>query len=80
MREFFMRIYEDDFAYEIERVLEPATQVFKGWRYILYKIRPLEQRLSSGEAATQDKAEKVAKAELKKLQAADLDDQRKPAA
>jgi len=75
-----MRIYEGDFAYEIERVLEPATQVFKGWRYILYRIRPHEQRLSSGEAATDAKAQKLAKAELKKLQLADLEEQRKSAA
>ena len=52
-----MRIYEGDHAYEIERVLDPTTQLFKGWRYNVYRVRPTQQLLRSGETQTQEEAE-----------------------
>jgi len=52
-----MRIYEGDHAYEIERVLDPTTQLYKGWRYNVYRVRPTQQLLRSGEAKTQEDAE-----------------------
>jgi len=52
-----MRIYEGDHAYEIERVLDPTTQLYKGWRYNVYRVRPTQQLLRSGEAETQEGAE-----------------------
>ena len=52
-----MRIYEGDHAYEIEQILHPETQVRSGWRYKVYRVRPAEQLLRSGEAATRDAAE-----------------------
>jgi hypothetical protein len=52
-----MRIYEGDFAYEIERVLDPSTEVFKGWRYNVYRVRPLDELLRSGEAGSKEAAE-----------------------
>ena len=52
-----MRIYEGDHAYEIERVLDPTTQLYKGWRYNVYRVRPTHQLLRSGEAETQEDAE-----------------------
>jgi hypothetical protein len=36
-----MRIYENNFAYELERVVDPATQVKTTWRYNLYRVRPI---------------------------------------
>jgi len=52
-----MRIYEGDHAYEIERILDPTTQLYKGWRYNVYRVRPTQQLLRSGEAETQEDAE-----------------------
>lgn len=59
-----MRIYEGDHAYEIERIRDSATQVFTGWRYNVYRIRPEQNLLRSGEAQTQEEAEASARREL----------------
>ena len=59
-----MRFYEGDHAYEIERVMDPATQVYTGWRYNLYRIRPVQSLLRTGMAGTQEEAEKTAKRAL----------------
>jgi hypothetical protein len=62
-----MRFYEGDYAYEIERVLDPATQVHSGWRYNVYRVRPTHDLLRSGEAPTQEEAEKAGKKKLADL-------------
>lgn len=62
-----MRIYEDNFAYEIEQILDPATQVSRGWRYKLYRVRPLEQVLHSGQAPNRAAAEEAGKQALADL-------------
>jgi hypothetical protein len=54
-----MRIYEGDHAYEVERILDPTTQLYTGWRYKVYRIRPNHELLRSGEAPTQRDAEKA---------------------
>ncbi len=59
-----MRIYEGDYAYEIERVFDPATQVSTGWRYRVYRIRPIDQLLRSGEVSTKEEAERAGKRAL----------------
>ena len=69
-----MRIYEGDHAYEIERVLDPATQLFKGWRYIVYQLRPTEQLLRSGETETQEEAELAGRKALTEVINADRKD------
>ncbi len=56
-----MRIYEDDYAYEVERLVDPATQIPYSWRYNVYRIRPADQLLRSGESKTKDGAEKEGK-------------------
>lgn len=56
-----MRIYEGDYAYEVERVLNSATQVPKGWRYNVYRVRPLDEPLRSGETETKEAAEAAGK-------------------
>jgi hypothetical protein len=56
-----MRIYEGDYAYEIEQVLDPATQVSLGWRYNIYRVRPRDELLRSGQAATREEAEESGK-------------------
>ncbi|HZQ24177.1 MAG TPA: hypothetical protein VFA89_15400 [Terriglobales bacterium] len=59
-----MRFYEGDFAYEIEKILDPSTQVSKGWRYNIYRVRPTDQLLRSGEAATKEEAEEAGRRAL----------------
>jgi len=62
-----MRIYEGDHAYEIEQIIHPETQVRSGWRYKVYRVRPVEQLLRSGEAATREAAEEAGKEALAEM-------------
>jgi hypothetical protein len=62
-----MRIHEGDFAYDLEQPVDPLTQLRSKWRFTLYKVRPAEQKLASGEAETREIAEKKARAELAKV-------------
>ena len=67
-----MRIHENNFAYELEQVVDPATQVkTTTWRYNIYRIRPVDQKLISGEAATMEAAERKAKKAVAKFTAAE---------
>ena len=59
-----MRIYEGDYAYEIEPVLDSATKVLRAWRYNIYRVRPLDELLRSGEAATKEAAQEAGKRTL----------------
>jgi hypothetical protein len=59
-----VRIHEGDYAYEVERVLDPATQVQLGWRYNIYRARPVDRLVSSGEAKTREAAEHAGKKAL----------------
>ena len=59
-----MRFYEGDYAYEIERIRDSATQVFTGWRYNVYRIRPDQKILGTGQAQSQEEAEASARREL----------------
>lgn len=54
-----MRIYEGDYAYEVERIVSPETQLTKGWRYNVYRVRPGNQLLRSGDAPTKEAAEQA---------------------
>ena len=62
-----MRFYEGDYAYEVERVMDAATQLYTGWRYNVYRIRPDQGLLRSGTAATQEEAESEGKRVLAEL-------------
>ncbi len=68
-----MRFYEGDHAYEVERVLDPATQVHSGWRYNVYRVRPTQELLRSGESPTQEAAEKAGRKKLAELVRAERD-------
>lgn len=59
-----MRFHEGDHAYEVERVLDPATQLYTGWRYKVYRVRPGDELLRSGDAPTQEEAEKAGRRAL----------------
>lgn len=62
-----MRIYEGDYAYEIERILDPQTQLTTGWRYNVYRVRPGDELLRSGTAPTREQAEKAGREELERV-------------
>jgi hypothetical protein len=62
-----MRFYEGDYAYEVERVMDAATQLYTGWRYNVYRIRPDQGLLRSGNAETQEEAEREGKKVLAEL-------------
>jgi len=59
-----MRFYEGNHAYEVERVLDPATQLHTGWRYKVYRVRPNHELLRSGDAPTREEAEKAGRRAL----------------
>ena len=59
-----MRIYEGDYAYEIERVVRPETQLISGWRYKVYRVRPMDELLDTGEAKDREAAEKAGRLAL----------------
>jgi hypothetical protein len=61
-----MRIHEGNFAYDLEQPIDPLTQLRSKWKFTLFKVRPVEQKLTSGEADTREAAEKKARAELAK--------------
>lgn len=62
-----MRIHEGDFAYDLEQPVDPLTQLRSRWKFTLYKVRPAEHKLASGEADTREAAEKKARAALEKI-------------
>ena len=62
-----MRFYEGDHAYEVERVLDPATQLSTGWRYKIYRVRPDQELLGSGAASTQEEAERAGRKALESV-------------
>jgi len=51
-----MRIYENNFAYELEQTIDPATQIKSAWRYIVYRVRPRDEKLSFGYAPSMESA------------------------
>jgi hypothetical protein len=66
-----MRIYEDDYAYEIERVLDPLTEILKGWRYKVYRVRPRDEMLQSGEVGSKEAAELAGRRALEEIKKAE---------
>ena len=53
-----MRIYEDNYAYEIEQVVDPATLLATGWKYNVYRVRPSNQLLHSATVDSREAAER----------------------
>src|SRR2546423_7622106 len=65
--ETIMRIYAGDYAYEIERVLDPETQLVSGWRYNIYRVRPFDDLLESGQATSKQEAEQAGRCALARI-------------
>ena len=62
-----MRIHEGNFAYDLEQLRDPLTQLALQWKYTIYRLRPMEERIASGEATDRADAEKKAKAALARI-------------
>ena len=63
-----MRIHDKaDYAYDLEQIVDPMTQLRKGWAYHVFHLRPTEQVLESGKAASREEAEKDAKRAIGRL-------------
>jgi hypothetical protein len=62
-----MRIHEGDYAYDLEQPVDPLTQLRSTWRFTVYKVRPAEIKLATGEADTREAAENKARAALEKI-------------
>ena len=75
-----MRFHEGDYAYELERVRDAATQLFTGWRYNVYRIRPDNKIIRSGEAQTQEEADTTARKALHSVMRLDREGDRTRAA
>jgi hypothetical protein len=66
-----MRIHEGGFAYDIEQIRDPLTQLPLQWRYTLYRLRPREEVVLTGEAKNRPEAERKARAALSKRRSKD---------
>ena len=62
-----MRIHEGDLAYDLEQPIDPKTQLRSTWRFTIYRVKPVEEKLASGDAPTRAEAEKKAKLALARL-------------
>jgi hypothetical protein len=64
-----MRIHEGLFAYDIEQPRDPLTQLPLNWKFTVYRMRPMELVVTTGEAETFAGAEKKAKRSIARLNA-----------
>jgi len=63
-----MRIHDqEDFAYDLEQLRDPQTQLALNWRFTVYQLRPSEQVVARGEAPTRVDAERKAKSAISRL-------------
>ncbi|HZU33348.1 MAG TPA: hypothetical protein VFB79_19690 [Candidatus Angelobacter sp.] len=65
-----MRIHEGTFAYDLEQLRDPRTQLLLKWRFRIFNLSPIEQVVYTGEADTREEAEKKARAQIVQLKAA----------
>jgi len=62
-----MRFHEGEFAYDLEPQRDPFTQLLSGWRFTVYRLRPVETVVTRGEGQTREQAEDQAKKIVSKL-------------
>lgn len=66
-----MRIHEGNLAYDLEQLRDPLTQLPMQWKYTIYRLRPTDERIATGEAESREAAEKKAKAALTRIERED---------
>ncbi len=67
-----MRIHDGIFAYDVEQPRDPLTQLRLKWKFTVYRLRPVELVVATGEAETMAEAEKKAKRSITKLNAEEV--------
>jgi hypothetical protein len=67
-----MRIHDGLFAYDVEQPRDPLTQLRLKWKFTVYRLRPVELKVTTGEAETFAEAEKKAKRSIARLNAQEL--------
>jgi len=63
-----MRIYVENYAYEIRQERDPLTQLIKSWQYLIYLVRPKDEVVTKGFKETQADAEREAKLIVERLE------------
>jgi hypothetical protein len=66
-QEAAVRIHEGDYAYDVEQLRDPLTEVRSNWKFTISRVRPVEKILSVGEAATRAEAERKARQAISSL-------------
>ena len=64
-----MRIHEGKYAYDLEQVRDPQTQLPLNWKFTVYRLRPVEKIMCTGEADNREDAEGKARSAIAKLEA-----------
>ena len=64
-----MRIHEGTYAYDLEQVRNPQTQLPLNWKFTVYRLRPVEKIMCTGEAESCEDAEGKARNAIAKLEA-----------
>jgi hypothetical protein len=64
-----MRIHEGTYAYDLEQVRNPQTQLPLNWKFTVYRLRPVEKVMCTGEAESREDAENQARNAIVKLEA-----------
>ena len=67
-----MRIHEGLFAYDVAQPRDPLAQLPLKWKFTVFRLRPVEMVITSGEAETFADAEKKAKRSIAKLNAEEV--------
>ncbi len=63
-----MRIHEGTYAYDLEQLRDPQTQLPLHWKFKIFQLRPVEKVVCSGEAETREDAEKKARSTIARLE------------
>lgn len=66
-----MRIHEGNYAYDVELQRDPSTQLPLNWRFVVYRLRPVETPVAQGDATTREEAEVQAVNLIHKLEKTD---------
>ncbi len=64
-----MRIHEGTYAYDLEQLRDPQTQLPVNWKFTVYRLRPVEKIMCTGEAESREDAENKARSAIAKLEA-----------
>jgi len=67
--EELMRIHEGTYAYDLEQLRDPQTQLPLNWKFTVYLLRPVEKIMCTGQGENREDAEEKARGAIAKLEA-----------